>query len=163
MIGKDSPADILAYVTKYTTCRIPDEVASPTLYKYVNTFQRHKCNAYCKRKFKNAAGQCYTHCRFGFPRATTQTAILNDAFSSMHHRQKGKSSKRLYELPRTTKESFINDYNPSLLLALGANIDVQYIGESSWSLAKYVTSYITKAEKVEMEELWQELTSKTLS
>jgi len=34
---------------------------------------------------------------------------------------------------------------------------------SSWSLAKYVTSYITKAEKVELEELWEELTHMSLS
>ena len=164
VIGKDAPADILKYINKYVTCAVPDEIASLNgSHKYVNAFQRHKCNAYCMRKFKTDQGQCYTHCRFGFPRTASLTAKLNDAFSSMRHRQKSKSSKRLYKLPRTAKESHINDYNPTLLLVLGANVDVQYIGESSWSLAKYVTSYITKAEKVEMEELWQELTSKTLS
>jgi len=81
----------------------------------------------------------------------------------MKHRQQRKSTKRLYELPRNTKKSYINDYNPTLLMLLQTNVDVQYIGESSWSLAKYVTSYITKAEKVELEELWEELTHKSLS
>jgi len=91
------------------------------------------------------------------------TAKLNNAFSSMRHRQQKKSTKRLYELPKNTKESYNNDYNPTLLILLQANVDVQYIGESSWSLAKYVMSYITKAEKMELEELWEELTHKSLN
>jgi ATP-dependent DNA helicase PIF1 len=163
LIGTDSDDTILKYIEQYVTCSMPDEIKSPTLYKYVTTFQKHKCSDYCMRTYKTDAGASRKRCRFGFPRAVKAHATLNDAFSSMRHRQKGKSSKRLYELKRTEAESRTNDYNPALLLALGANVDVQYIGESSWSLAKYVTSYITKAEKVEMEQLWGELTDKSLS
>ena len=57
---------------------------------------------------------------------------------------------------------FINDYNPALLFHMGANIDVQYIGDSSWSLAKYVTSYMTKAGSGEIAEIWNELTNESL-
>jgi ATP-dependent DNA helicase PIF1 len=163
MIGTNTTDEILTFILRYVTCSMPDETLSPTLHRYVKAFQKHKCTSYCLRKYKIGSGQYYTHCKFGFPRMERERAKLHDAFSAMRHRQSGKSNKRLYELPRRANESYINDYNPALLLMLGANVDVCYIGESSWCLAKYVTSYITKAEKVEMEELWQELTHKTLS
>lgn len=162
LIGENTDEQILNFISKYVTCAIPYEHTSPNLFKYVNNFQSHKCSQYCLRKFKTDDGKFTTHCRFGFPRSVTTRAKLNDAFSTMRHRQTRKSSKRLYELPRKDYEKNINDYNPALLLVLGANVDVQYIGEKSWSLAKYVTSYITKAEKLEIEDLWQELTHKSL-
>jgi len=163
IIGKDCNEDILKFIVQYVTCKIPTEDSSPTLHKYVNTFQKHKCSSYCQRKSKTNEWKYYTHCCFGFPRHERKSAMLHDAFSSMRNRQHGRSSKRLYELSHTTAESHVNDYNPALLLALAAKINVQYIGESTWSLAKYVTSYVTKAEKVELQDIWQELTHKSLS
>ena len=88
---------------------------------------------------------------------------MNDLFSCLRQRSRRQSTKRLYELQRTNEESYINDYSPILLLQMEANVDVQYIGESSWSLGKYVTSYVTKAEKVELQDLWQELSNRSLS
>jgi len=131
VIGRDSNEDILSFILQYVTCSTPNELESPTLYKYVNTFQTHKCSTYCQRKSKTKGGQYYTHCRFGFPRTSTKTAKLHDAFSSMRHRQHGRSSERFYELPPTPTESYINDYSPALLLTLAANVDVQYIGDKS--------------------------------
>ena len=36
-------------------------------------------------------------------------------------------------------------------------MDIQFIGESSLAVAQYVTGYVTKAEKSNMQEIWQEV------
>ena len=51
----------------------------------------------------------------------------------------------------------MNDYNPLLLYLWKANLDIQFIAESSLALANYVTGYITKAEKSHMQELWDDI------
>ena len=38
-----------------------------------------------------------------------------------------------------------------------ANIDIQFIAEASLALAHYVSGYVTKAERSNMEEMWQEV------
>ena len=38
-----------------------------------------------------------------------------------------------------------------------ANIDVQFVSESSLSLAHYVSGYVTKAEKSSMQEIWDQV------
>ena len=53
----------------------------------------------------------------------------------------------------------MNDYNPLLLLLWKANMDIQFIAESSLALAHYVTGYVTKAERSNMQDLWQEIGS----
>jgi len=42
-----------------------------------------------------------------------------------------------------------------MLLFWRANVDIQYVGESSQILNQYITSYVTKAEKNETEAIWQ--------
>ena len=51
----------------------------------------------------------------------------------------------------------VNDYNPLLLLLWQANMDIQFVAESSLALSHYVTGYITKAEKSSMQEVWQKI------
>ena len=58
---------------------------------------------------------------------------------------------------RLPEEIRINNYNPLLLMLWKANIDLQYIGESSLDIARYVTGYVTKAERSKMQDLWQEV------
>ena len=53
----------------------------------------------------------------------------------------------------------INNYNPLLLMLWKANMDIQFIAESSLTIAQYVTGYVTKAEKSTMQEVWQEVSS----
>ena len=48
----------------------------------------------------------------------------------------------------------MNDYNPLLLLLLKANMDIQFVSESSLALAHYVTGYVTKAERSNISEVW---------
>ena len=38
-----------------------------------------------------------------------------------------------------------------------ANIDIQFVAESSLALAHYVSCYVTKAERSNMQEIWQEV------
>ena len=78
---------------------------------------------------------------------------------------KAQPRKRLYHLPRTAEESHINNYNPALLLANQANVDVQYIAHLGSRLPYYITDYVTKNERSEQDEMWQEIftTSKSLA
>ena len=66
---------------------------------------------------------------------------------------------KMYNLPRSPEEIRINNYNPLLLMLWKANMDLQYVGESSLAIAQYVTGYMTKAEKGNMQDLWQEVSS----
>ena len=51
----------------------------------------------------------------------------------------------------------VNDYNPLLLMLWKANIDIQFIAEASLALAHYVSGYVSKAERSNMQEIWQEV------
>ena len=58
---------------------------------------------------------------------------------------------------RSESETRVNDYNPLLLLLWKANIDIQFVAESSLALAHYLSGYVTKAEKSSMQDLWQQI------
>ena len=62
----------------------------------------------------------------------------------------------MYRLPRSPE---VNNYNPLSLMLWKANMDIQYIGESSLAIAQYVTAYMTKAKKRNMQDIWQEVCS----
>ena len=66
-----------------------------------------------------------------------------------------KSRNKIYQLCRTEVEAVVNDYNPTLLLAWKANMDIQFAAESSLALANYVTAYVTKPEKSNLQEVWK--------
>ena len=65
----------------------------------------------------------------------------------------------MYDLPRKVEEARINDYNPLLLYLWKANVDVQYIAETSMALTGYITAYVTKAEKSAMQSNFEDLSS----
>ena len=71
------------------------------------------------------------------------------------------SHRKMYTLPWSPEEIRINNYNPLLLMLWKANIDLQFVGESTLVIANYVTGYVTKAERSNMQDLWQEVTSHT--
>ena len=64
---------------------------------------------------------------------------------------------RIYNLSQTEDEIRVNDYNPLLLVLWKTNIDIQFIAEASLALAHYVSGYVTKAERSNMQEIWQEV------
>ena len=151
-VGKDDPEEVLQWIQERITCRIPEEDSNPELHQLVNKYQCHKCSGYYQRR-KKAKGTFITYCRFGYPRQACDSATLRsmDECLKSSHRQ-------MYRLPRSTLEIRINNYNP-LLLMLWTNMDIQFIGESSLAVAQYVTGYVTKAEKSNMQEIWQEVSS----
>ena len=55
----------------------------------------------------------------------------------------------------TYNEPSENNYNPLLLYLWKANLDIQYVADSTLALVHYVTGYITKAEKSHIQELWE--------
>ena len=71
--------------------------------------------------------------------------------------QKLKTFQKIYKLPRKESEVRVNNYNSLLLLLWKSNIDVQFMAESLLAVTTYVTSYITKAERSSMQEIWQEV------
>ncbi|KAL5497334.1 hypothetical protein EMCRGX_G013794 [Ephydatia muelleri] len=88
--------------------------------------------------------------KFGFPRDCTDIAVLNPVEECL-------KSRKIYCLPRSVQECQVNDYNPLILLLWKANMDIQFTAESSLTLAHYVTGYVTKAEKSNMQDVWQEV------
>ncbi|KAL5505298.1 hypothetical protein EMCRGX_G006706 [Ephydatia muelleri] len=152
VIGKSDPKDVLAWIQERITCKIPDAALNPELHALVTKYQMRKCTNYCKRRQKLKSG-FITKCRFSFPRDVTEHAVLNPVEECL------KSRKKIYLLPRAAQECRGNDYNPLLLLLWQANMDIQFTAESSLTLAHYVTGYVTKAEKSNMQEVWQEVNS----
>ncbi|XP_073986899.1 uncharacterized protein [Rhodnius prolixus] len=156
-INNDSLKKVADFINTYICARLPDPLESPVLHSYVRKYQMHKCNSYCQRKYR-VKQKIYTKCRFGFPRKVTDELIINDIISTIASRVKGFGPKRVYDLPRQRNEVSINDYNPVLLLASGGfNVDVQFVKDGDLRLVIYVTSYISKNEKTELEDLWADI------
>ena len=74
--GRDDDDVILKFVQDRISCRIPEEDSNPELHRLVTKYQYHKCNSYCQRRKRVRGGTFITHCRFGFPRETCESATL---------------------------------------------------------------------------------------
>ena len=140
---------------------MPNPEASPTLHELVIRFQVHRCNSYCTKLYKHS-GKFYKKCRFGFPRPEKTELELHDVPECLAV-NKTQPRKRLYHLPRTSECSHINDYNPALLMANQANVDIQYIAHLGSRLPYYITDYVTKHERSEQDEMWQDIFTSTKS
>lgn len=151
-LGIDSNEAIMDYIQTHMTCKIPDP-SSATLYNNVTKFQNHKHKDYCMRALKNKSGRIKKVCRFGFPRPVTHDMIIRDVITAVAARRKLQSGKRLYDLPRTEKEQFINDYNPPLALVWEGNQDIQFVQDGVCNaLIMYLSKYCTKAEVSNIDE-----------
>ena len=106
---------------------------------------------------KKVKGTYITYCRFGFPRAACESATLK----TMEECVKG-SQRQVYKLPRSPEEIRINHYNPLLLMLWKANMDIQFIAESTLAIAQYVTGYVTKAATCKTFGRRSPLTSRSL-
>ena len=149
VIGFNDPHKVLAWIQERITCKRPDRNGDPDLHALVARYQMHKCSAYCKRKVKRDR-IFIASCTFHFPRKPCETAVLHCVEENLKKRQK------IYELKRSESEVRVNDYNPLILLLWKANIDIQFVAESSLALSHYVTDYVTKPEKSSLQEMWQE-------
>ena len=104
----------------------------------------HKCSAYCKHKCK-CGSTFITRCRFDFPCQVCDNATLNCVEESL------KSHPKIYQLTRSDLEVRVNDYNPLILMLWKANMDIQFVAESSLALSHNVSGYVTKAERSNMQ------------
>ena len=145
VIGVDPEHVVTEWIDKRISCHIPDEKGSPELHR-----QLHKCSNYCRHKKKYRSAYV-THCNFGFPREVVDETVLNNVEDSL------KSRSKVYHLQRGVGEERVNDYNPLLLYLWKANLDIQYVADSSLALAHYVTAYVMKAGKSHMQELWEDI------
>lgn len=141
---------------------MPNADTSPTLHNLVQQFQVHKCTKYCTKSYKRQ-GVFYKKCRFGFPRPARTEVEINDVIDCLAISKNKQPRKRLYHLPRNKSEQYVNDYNPALLLANQANVDVQYIGHLGSRLPYYITDYIAKHERSEQDAMWQDVFTSTKS
>ena len=143
VIGRDDPDQVLAWIQDRITCHIPVKDSNPELHGLVTRYQLHKCSKYCKRRKKCGKHTFITRCCFGFPRQACDSAKLNPVQQSL------KSHSRIYQLKCIDSEVRVNDYNPLLLMLWKANIDIQFVAESSLALAHYVSGYVTKTERIQ--------------
>ena len=148
VIGQDSDEDILEFIGRYISCKMPSPNEDPKMHGLVKKFQVHKCNSYCLRRPKKCRGKA--RCKFGFPRSPCNKPVLHGVASSIASHKTGSYKKRLYELQRNHNEKFVNDYNPILLYLWQGNVDMQFIGEKSESLVDYISKYATKAPRSEI-------------
>ena len=162
ILGKNSTDEVKKYIDSIITCAKPDPTTSPTLYNLVTKFQSHKCNKYCIKTYKRN-GKFYKKCRFGFPRPTKSEIEINDVIDCPAVGKNNQPRKRVYHVVRKSEEIYVNDYNPALLLANQANVDVQYIGHAGSRLPYYISDYITKHERSEQDAMWQDIFSSTRS
>ena len=148
VIGQDSDEDVLEFIGRYISCKMPSPNEDPKMHGLVKKFQVHKCNSYCLRRPKKCRGKA--RCKFGFPRSPCNKPVLHGVASSIASHKTGSYKKRLYELQRNHNEKFVNDYNPILLYLWQGNVDMQFIGEKSESLVDYISKYATKAPRSEI-------------
>ena len=78
---------------------------------------------------------------------------VNDVTDSL------KSCSKIYYLKRGENEVRVNDYNPLLLMLWRANMDLQYISETSLAFTEYVSGYVTKAEKSNVQDIWNDISN----
>ena len=151
VIGGDELSKVLVWIQEKITCHIPDKENNSELHNLITRYQLHKCSTYCKRRHK-WGNTFITTCKFAFPCEPCKSAKVHCVEGRLKKRQKK------YQISCTEVEVRVNDYNPLLLLLLWkANVSIQFVTESSLALAHYMTGYVTKTEKSNMNEVWQEV------
>ena len=145
VIGQDDPVKVLARSQERLTCHIPGKNSSPELHRLVTRYKLPICSSYCKRRRKCGKHTFITRCRFEFLRQFCENTKLNPVEDSL------KSLNKIYQLTRTDSEVRVNDSNLFLLMLWKANVDIQFVAESSLVLAHYVSGHVMKAERSNMQ------------
>ncbi|XP_054706995.1 uncharacterized protein LOC129216803 [Uloborus diversus] len=131
----ETPEGILK-LDEVLTCELPP--VDDELYEIVKKCQIHHHTHTCEKNNSDT-------CRFNFPRKVcTETRII--AHTSDEFIRNGG---RICLLKRRPKESYVNNYNKSLLLIWKGNMDIQPCG-SNESIAYYVAKYISKSEPTQL-------------
>ena len=129
-----------AFIDRYISVRVPDEgCGEDELRSTILRVQQHKHTSTCQKTSKRKQ-----ECRFDFPRPLSlETRVKNNDDAG--------NKSRFYILKRSKGEENINAYNPDLLLAWQANMDIQLIG-SVYGTASYICSYMCKGESEEVKK-----------
>ena len=175
--------EIVSFIDRYISARMPSESDDPELYEIVSSVQKHSPNhsASCRK------GKTKKKCRFNFPKPCSPETfivepldsdddkrsysekLLKQLFTALESGNEFTNITELYSLcgihnfeefqeamrvvakkasvvlKRNQEDVFINNYNPDLLRAWNANIDVQYVLDP-YSCIMYIISYIAKSE-----------------
>ena len=99
--------------------------------------QRHTHTQTCRKQGR-------FRCRFDFPKRARAHLKRN--------RDIGNKA-RFYVLKRQQGDEYINPYNPHILRAWGANMDLQMVGSVVYGAAQYVCHYMCKDEPKELRQL----------
>ena len=126
------------FIDKYITCRVPKEGEDDELRQLVLRVQRHSHTLTCRKEGRS-------HCRFDYPKQSTKTTPLK------RNADIGNKA-RFYILKRDKGAEYINPYNPDLLRAWQANMDIQMVG-SVYGAANYVCHYMCKDKPQELKQL----------
>ena len=126
------------FIDKHITCRVPKEGEDDELRQLVLRVQRHSHMSTCHKE-----GQ--SRCQFDYPKQSSETTHLKG------NADVGNKA-RFYILKRDKGAEYINPYNPDLLRAWQANMDIQMVG-SVYGAAKYVCHYMCKDEPQELKQL----------
>ncbi|XP_030832915.1 uncharacterized protein LOC584759 isoform X5 [Strongylocentrotus purpuratus] len=179
--GYSSDEEVVSFIDKYISCKIPSEQEDPELHEIITHVQQHskKHSKSCKKKGKT--------CRFNFPRPPSdRTCVLypkegnpdeidsakqllesiknavnqennytnvSDLFRDCNTTQtEFETATRLLAKQeilikkRDPKDVWINQYNPFLLRAWNANMDLQFVMDV-YACVRYIVSYISKSER----------------
>ncbi|KAJ8030338.1 ATP-dependent DNA helicase RRM3 [Holothuria leucospilota] len=185
LYGNSNTDEIVSFIDKYVSCKMPSAATEPKLHEKVLHVQMHS---------KNHSRSCRKGnrtCRFNFPRLPSKTTFISkpavDADSvnnptpgysnavkklwdSFHHdtdhsltideafQRAGITQQQLQDcvtantqketiwLRREPSDIWVNNYNPILLMAWDANMDIQFVLDA-YSCIMYIVSYISKAER----------------
>ncbi|XP_035675782.1 uncharacterized protein LOC118415349 [Branchiostoma floridae] len=118
-----------AFIDKYISTQLPDDQNS-LLYQLVSKYQTHHHTSTCKKRRVN--------CRFYFPREVSDTTRLRLDVDPNR-------SAQFYVTKRAQRDIWINAFNPTLLMHMQSNMDIQMVG-SKYGAAYYACMYISKAE-----------------
>ncbi|XP_078586291.1 uncharacterized protein LOC144868192 [Branchiostoma floridae x Branchiostoma japonicum] len=129
---------IATFIDKYCSVKIPDKDIDPELHHLVTTCQQHRHTQTCQKK-------SHSQCRFNYPRPQRDLTTINNTDTTDIYNCK----RRFYDLQRQNTEIYINAYNPTLLRAWAANLDVQLVS-SSHATAQYISTYVAKSEPVQL-------------
>jgi hypothetical protein len=131
-----SSEEILEYIDKVISTKLPDKDTDQELYELVKSRQFHKHTETCKK----SKGKT---CRFHFPKSTCDATRLLFEYEQM--RKRG----AFYETKRPAGCENLNNYNESILRRWRANMDIQLVNGHQ-GLAYYVCKYCMKAEPEEL-------------
>lgn len=87
IIGKDKEEDVIKFIDKFITCRIPNPITEPRLYELVLKYEKHQCSDSCIRK-RYTGHATISFCRYGYPKKVQMETTLNTVEDTLRNRSK---------------------------------------------------------------------------